>query len=234
MEGTQRPDREGGQQTTSHTAKPRAREWKYEMKSWMYFVFSWMLITFPISCPENTIHNIGAARPNDAPCTTSSITQDPKPPAPNHEAPLLLSDAALLLPVTPATTSSAFVASGAAAEHGFSKDNSRCFVCHANFQEEPLAGWHAKAGVGCETCHGASDAHCADESNLTAPDMIFAKEEVGDACLTCHAVGRPEIGKHFAAGKCEKNDCMRCHGAHKMAVRTREWDKKTRQLLRTM
>ena len=35
-------------------------------------------------------------------------------------------------------------------------DNGACFVCHANFQEEPMAVLHAKANVGCVKCHGAS------------------------------------------------------------------------------
>ncbi len=28
-------------------------------------------------------------------------------------------------------------------------DNTACFVCHGNYQDEPLAQWHAKANVGC-------------------------------------------------------------------------------------
>lgn len=35
-------------------------------------------------------------------------------------------------------------------------DNSRCFVCHANYEEEPLSVSHAKANIGCVRCHGNS------------------------------------------------------------------------------
>ena len=70
--------------------------------------------------------------------------QSPKPP---EQAPLLLEDE----PAGAASTTPA-------------ADNSRCFVCHANYMQEEIAVTHAKANIGCAHCHGASDAHIADES----------------------------------------------------------------------
>ena len=37
-------------------------------------------------------------------------------------------------------------------------DNQACYVCHTNYEEEPLVKWHAEANVGCIKCHGASEA----------------------------------------------------------------------------
>ncbi len=48
-------------------------------------------------------------------------------------------------------------------------DNSRCLVCHANYEDEPLSVAHAKANLGCVRCHGVSSPHSTDEDGLTAP-----------------------------------------------------------------
>ena len=65
-------------------------------------------------------------------------------------------------------------------------DNSRCQVCHINFADEPFAVKHAKHGVGCEKCHGPSDAHASDENNITPPDILYPPDKVNTACLACH------------------------------------------------
>jgi len=101
-------------------------------------------------------------------------------------------------------------------------DNSRCFVCHVNFDGEPLSVMHAKGDVGCEDCHGSSDKHCSDEDNITPPDRMFAKEAINEFCKGCHPKAKLGGGKKY---------CVECHGSHKMAHRTRIWDKKTGELL---
>lgn len=111
-------------------------------------------------------------------------------------------------------------------------DNSRCHVCHLNFEREELSLNHARAGVGCAKCHGESDAHIADESwasggNGTPPDIMYPREKINPACLTCHD-GRTakfdrDIHKLFLAGATPQKLCTECHGKHRMAVRKCKW-----------
>ncbi len=123
-------------------------------------------------------------------------------------------------------------------------DNSRCFVCHANYEEEALSVTHAKANVGCIRCHGVSSPHSTDEDGLTAPDRMFRKEVLRLNCLTCHdwmrliasdktKVGRTDFQEkpdHLAVleGRVrDKRYCTDCHGEHRMYYRTRAWDKRS-------
>jgi len=166
--------------------------------------------------------------PGQAAAVTASPTLTPKPaPAPQSldEEPLTLDEPLLLL--DDPSTLSALLASA----EGPVADNSRCFVCHTNYQTEELVLRHALHEVGCETCHGASNAHCSDEENVTSPDILFAKEDVREACLTCHL--QPEATqKRPLADKCDEAQlCTACHGAHRMPVRTRHWDARTGKLL---
>lgn len=108
-------------------------------------------------------------------------------------------------------------------------DNSRCHVCHANFEREDLSLKHAQAGVGCAKCHGASDAHIDDESwsrggNGTAPEIMYPGDKINAACMACH---EPKFDKtkhkDFAAGMTREKTCTECHGKHKMAIRRCKW-----------
>ncbi|HEV59300.1 MAG TPA: hypothetical protein ENN87_17660 [Phycisphaerales bacterium] len=115
-------------------------------------------------------------------------------------------------------------------------DNSRCFVCHINYAQETLSRRHAKAGIGCETCHGASDAHCSDENNITPPEIMFPREQIVAACLECHeqaAMAQIEAHKAvFHPGGAEAKVCTDCHGKdHRLAHRTRRWDRRTGELI---
>jgi hypothetical protein len=101
-------------------------------------------------------------------------------------------------------------------------DNSRCHVCHINYEDEELAVTHARAGVGCERCHGASDAHCSDEDNITPPDIMYPPDKVNSSCKSCHPEGKLGGGKKY---------CTDCHGEHRLSYRTRKWDKETGQLI---
>jgi len=129
-------------------------------------------------------------------------------------------------------------------------DNSRCFVCHANydFNEEALVFGHAKANVGCVRCHGESTRHSADEDGLTPPDRMFPKAHIRFNCLGCHdwvkLVARdktrppradlPEKPDHQAVldATAQKKLCTDCHGDHRLGHRTRVWDKRTGKLQR--
>ncbi len=111
-------------------------------------------------------------------------------------------------------------------------DNQRCFVCHANYQEEPLVLFHAGGGVGCEQCHGESLAHTNDEDNVTAPEIMYSRENLNAACLTCHAafkfVREPQPIPGVSKGKVV---CTDCHFKHRLERRNRVWDKVSGKLL---
>ena len=105
---------------------------------------------------------------------------------------------------------------------GLVGDNSRCHVCHINYEDEELAVTHARASVGCERCHGASDAHCSDEDNITPPDIMYPLAKVNSSCKSCHPEGKLGGGKKY---------CTDCHGEHRLSYRTRRWDKQTGELV---
>ncbi len=129
-------------------------------------------------------------------------------------------------------------------------DNSRCFVCHANydFNDEELAFTHAKASIGCVKCHGESTRHSADEDGLTPPDRMFPKGHIRFNCLGCHdwvKLVASDKAKQDRTDLEEKPDhqsvldataqkklCTDCHGDHRLGHRTRIWDKRTGNLLR--
>jgi hypothetical protein len=112
-------------------------------------------------------------------------------------------------------------------------DNSRCLVCHINFEDEPLAVQHAQANLGCVKCHGESAAHSADENNVTAPEIMFPKAKLNRACGKCHASEKlSERHKPVLAGRDPKYKyCTDCHGEHQIKHRSRNWDKETGKLL---
>jgi len=65
-------------------------------------------------------------------------------------------------------------------------DNSACYVCHGNYQDEPLVKWHAVENIGCIECHGQSLAHRNDEDHRTPPDVMFAPDGIERECAKCH------------------------------------------------
>ncbi len=114
-------------------------------------------------------------------------------------------------------------------------DNSRCFVCHATYEEEKFAVAHAKGGYGCVKCHGESDAHCSDEDNLTAPEIMYHWRKVSRACIACHEVAEVlAVEKHkpeLPAIALEEKVCTDCHTQHRLPRRNRKWDRETGVLL---
>ncbi len=101
-------------------------------------------------------------------------------------------------------------------------DNSRCYVCHINYEVDVLTSMHAKADIGCERCHGSSDAHCSDEDNITPPDIMYPANKINSFCKSCHPEGKLGGGKKY---------CTDCHGEHRLSYRTRRWDKTTGKLI---
>jgi len=114
-------------------------------------------------------------------------------------------------------------------------DNSRCHVCHINYDEEQFAVKHAKHGVGCQQCHGPSDEHCGSESHEIAPDIIYPLDRIAPACLKCHepkTLADQEMHTLNLIGTPQaKKVCTECHDTHRLARRTVRWDKATRKLL---
>ena len=114
-------------------------------------------------------------------------------------------------------------------------DNYYCFVCHINFQDEELSLAHQLAGVGCEDCHGQSKEHSSDEDGITPPEIMYSADKINPFCTTCH---KPEelilTEDHeslFTETDEQSESCTKCHGKHFIEVRTRRWDKNTRQLI---
>jgi len=114
-------------------------------------------------------------------------------------------------------------------------DNTACYVCHGNYQDEPLAQWHAAANVGCITCHGVSTAHRNDEDHRTPPDIMYAAADIDRACGKCHATHDAPAKKVLARwqekcpAKTNPGDvvCTDCHVEHRLKFRSYWWDKKT-------
>ena len=115
-------------------------------------------------------------------------------------------------------------------------DNSYCYVCHINYKSEDITLAHEKIGVGCESCHGLSEDHSADENGLTAPDRMFASAKITPYCMTCHSeAALRKVRKHrsavFTTVDKNKKLCTDCHGKHRLENRTRKWDKDTGDLV---
>lgn len=109
-------------------------------------------------------------------------------------------------------------------------DNSRCFVCHANYMQEKLAVTHAEKNIGCARCHGASDAHIADESwasggNGTAPDIMYPRDKINPSCLQCHTKDKIDTPQHqgILTEGVGKQVCTDCHGTHRLPQRRCKW-----------
>ncbi|MGO9115421.1 MAG: cytochrome c3 family protein [Thermoguttaceae bacterium] len=118
-------------------------------------------------------------------------------------------------------------------------DNSACFVCHGNFQEESMVAVHAQENIGCVKCHGVSLAHRNDEDNVTAPDKMYAPARIDNACRVCHEDHDASPRKVIAMFQArfppntdpKKVVCTDCHGEHRLKVRSVYWDKSTGKLL---
>jgi hypothetical protein len=118
-------------------------------------------------------------------------------------------------------------------------DNTTCFVCHGNYQDDSLVRVHAVENIGCMQCHGPSVAHRNDEDHRTPPDIMFAPANIEAACAKCHANHDAPAKKVIARWqeKCPVRTnpaelvCTDCHGEHRLKFRSYWWDKKTRAFI---
>ena len=169
-----------------------------------------LVLAVAVGCQRQEVHK------------TTSTTDESKPKAAqtlkaNDEPPLLLDDEPLLL-------------ADVHEPDGSGADNSRCFVCHVNYIQEDIAVTHARANIGCATCHGESDKHIADESwasggNGTPPDIMYPRPKINPFCMGCHAKSTIDTEQHkplFVAGA-EQKYCTDCHGDHRLTNRKCKW-----------
>lgn len=118
-------------------------------------------------------------------------------------------------------------------------DNTACYCCHTNYEEEPMVLWHARADIGCVACHGQSYPHRNDENNVTPPDVMFPPEKIDASCQQCHKqhdAPAAEVVARWQKRCPQKTDpkrivCTDCHGEHRLKLRTVRWDKRTRKLI---
>jgi len=115
--------------------------------------------------------------------------------------------------------------------------NATCYVCHANYAEEQLAQWHAKANYACADCHGESIAHKNDENHLTPPDRMYPAGEIDVACQKCHTghdIQPAEVVRRWKQRIGDtKTDvlCKECHESHDIPAGDviRKWQKQSSQ-----
>ena len=118
-------------------------------------------------------------------------------------------------------------------------DNKACFVCHANYEEEPLAKVHAEANIGCMKCHGESLDHRDDEDNITPPETMYPADKIDSSCEKCHEehdVSATKVIERWQKKCPQKTDptkivCTDCHGQHRLKIRTVRWNKETGELI---
>ena len=82
---------------------------------------------------------------------------------------------------------------GAMAEEKPSLPGGQCLVCHEASEDEPSILWkddvHAKAGIGCEKCHGG-DPNVEDMDQAKAKKTGFRGApkaiDIPKLCASCH------------------------------------------------
>ena len=105
----------------------------------------------------------------------------------------------------------------AAANSEAAAENTACFVCHANYMAESLAGDHAGANIGCGHCHGHSIAHRNDENNTIPPEIMYPAEKIDPFCQGCHStthdIPPKKIITHWLEHRKEEANpsCTGCH-----------------------
>ncbi|MBM3734163.1 MAG: hypothetical protein FJW39_00105 [Acidobacteria bacterium] len=93
----------------------------------------------------------------------------------------------------------------AAAQQPF-RDAGVCARCHVVQVIEWSSSRHTKPGINCQSCHGPSAGHVANERNQVAPDRLPRAAAIAGLCSTCHTAGCPKT-KQAA-------QCQNCHHTH--------------------
>ncbi len=186
-----------------------------------------------LGCAPASDSKPGVTRPASVTTGRNKEPEGLTPLVVDKDAPLLLDESGET-EKSSATTTAGAVAEGA-------PENAACFVCHANYRAEPLAGKHAEANIGCVTCHGKSYAHRNDENNTTPPDIMYPTDKIDRSCQKCHITHDvpPEkvvvgwLQRYPDKTRPETIICTDCHGDHRLELRSVQWDKRTGKLRRT-
>ncbi|MHC4742654.1 MAG: cytochrome c3 family protein [Planctomycetota bacterium] len=160
-------------------------------------------------------------------CCRDDTDEDLAPLVVNTDTPLLLEE--------PEETESGPAKKLSEAE----TENAACFVCHANYTEDPLVKQHIKKDIACVNCHGKSYAHRNDENHTTPPDHMFGAETVVQLCTKCHDAHKISDEKLEELKNRRKDKpesapvvCTDCHGKHRLAKRSVRWNKTTGELIK--
>jgi hypothetical protein len=81
-----------------------------------------------------------------------------------------------------------------------------CSRCHVAQVLEWSTARHQRAAVSCQSCHGPSTAHVANERNAIQPDRLPAGAAIAGQCQSCHSQGCPKTKRRDA--------CESCHHVH--------------------
>lgn len=178
-----------------------------------------MLIMIALAVSAVNCHRSKEADEPEKDVEPGKMVQNPAEEEPLllHDEPLLLDDESLLPDKEPV-------------EGDFFSENTRCYVCHINYQREAITVTHGGVGIGCRDCHGDSEEHIADESWAsggpgTAPDRMFPPDRINPFCMTCHAkekIDGPQHASVFVEGEGRKV-CTDCHGEHRLGTRKCKW-----------
>lgn len=200
----------------------------------------WVLLLLVVGCSRAATENRSDAGQQAGPTSLSQAEAVPVAPSAEQPSPSSQADEEENMTATATEESSAgnnsteeplllLEESDDGQDTHLMADNSRCFVCHLNFQFEDIALVHAREGYGCAYCHGPSDAHIADESwasggNGTAPDIMYRPNEVIPACLKCHELSKSDPECHCDFPRLpQKKSCTDCHGNHRLKERKCHW-----------
>jgi hypothetical protein len=93
-----------------------------------------------------------------------------------------------------------------------------CSLCHVDVEDKFVGSKHFEEKVGCQTCHGPSEGHVADENNDVKPDELFVRKDVDELCGICHDCGRPKPPAPELTAQGEPKVCTDCHGNHDLAL----------------
>jgi DmsE family decaheme c-type cytochrome len=100
-----------------------------------------------------------------------------------------------------------------------------CQMCHEDtflsFQKSPHVvvetsdRWN-KQGVGCESCHGAGEAHTESmEATGIVTFRTEAPQRIDQTCLECHGGTETHKGRLFSSHSRNSVSCVGCHSIHK-------------------
>ena len=97
--------------------------------------------------------------------------------------------------------------SRAGAESAMFKEAGTCARCHVFSVLEWAVSRHLEVATNCQSCHGESKGHVANERNEVKPEYLYEGQAIaGQLCMTCHGTGCPDTNR--------VDNCQQCHHVH--------------------